>query len=85
MGGDELLRSVARFQREMLRKREEQGVKLMAKEPKSPEEKGKCLHTHTHTCLWPHERKFQLGLHQSPDNLLFPSLRGTSHTLEEVR
>ncbi|KAG7231197.1 hypothetical protein INR49_012028, partial [Caranx melampygus] len=39
MGGDELLRSVARFQREMLRKREEQGVKLMAKEPKSPEEK----------------------------------------------
>uniref|UniRef100_A0A667ZKM8 Anion exchange protein n=1 Tax=Myripristis murdjan TaxID=586833 RepID=A0A667ZKM8_9TELE len=28
MGGDELLRSVARFQREMLRKREEQGVKL---------------------------------------------------------
>ncbi|XP_029313350.1 anion exchange protein 2b isoform X2 [Cottoperca gobio] len=38
MGGDELLRSVARFQREMLRKREEQGVKL-AKEPKSLEEK----------------------------------------------
>ncbi|XP_042366041.1 anion exchange protein 2b isoform X2 [Plectropomus leopardus] len=38
MGGDELLRSVARFQREMLRKREEQGVK-MAKEPKSFEEK----------------------------------------------
>lgn len=38
MGGDELLRSVARFQREMLRKREEQGVKL-AKEPKSFEEK----------------------------------------------
>uniref|UniRef100_A0A8C2ZK17 Anion exchange protein n=1 Tax=Cyclopterus lumpus TaxID=8103 RepID=A0A8C2ZK17_CYCLU len=33
MGGDELLRSVARFQREMLRKREEQGGKL-AKEPK---------------------------------------------------
>uniref|UniRef100_A0A8D3DGV0 Anion exchange protein n=1 Tax=Scophthalmus maximus TaxID=52904 RepID=A0A8D3DGV0_SCOMX len=29
MGGDELLRSVARFQREMLRKREEQGVKLL--------------------------------------------------------
>uniref|UniRef100_A0A8C4ERE2 Anion exchange protein n=1 Tax=Dicentrarchus labrax TaxID=13489 RepID=A0A8C4ERE2_DICLA len=40
MGGDELLRSVARFQREMLRKREEQGVKLMANEPKSLEEKG---------------------------------------------
>ncbi|KAM6971021.1 anion exchange protein 2b isoform 1-T1 [Tautogolabrus adspersus] len=39
MGGDELLRSVARFQREMLRKREEQGVKLLAKEPKSFEEK----------------------------------------------
>ncbi|XP_035467990.1 anion exchange protein 2b isoform X7 [Scophthalmus maximus] len=39
MGGDELLRSVARFQREMLRKREEQGVKLLAKEPKSLEEK----------------------------------------------
>ncbi|KAM9337663.1 anion exchange protein 2-like [Symphorus nematophorus] len=38
MGGDELLRSVARFQREMLRKREEQGDKL-AKEPKSLEEK----------------------------------------------
>ncbi|XP_041817821.1 anion exchange protein 2b isoform X2 [Chelmon rostratus] len=39
MGGDELLRSVARFQREMLRKREEQEVKLLAKEPKSLEEK----------------------------------------------
>nr|QOU09171.1 csolute carrier family 4 member 2B [Lateolabrax maculatus] len=39
MGGDELLRSVARFQREMLRKREEQGGKLAAKEPKSLEEK----------------------------------------------
>ncbi|XP_008288535.1 anion exchange protein 2b isoform X2 [Stegastes partitus] len=39
MGDDELLRSVARFQREMLRKREEQGVKLSAKEPKSFEEK----------------------------------------------
>uniref|UniRef100_A0A673CMT9 Anion exchange protein n=1 Tax=Sphaeramia orbicularis TaxID=375764 RepID=A0A673CMT9_9TELE len=43
MGGDELLRSVARFQQEMLRKREEQGVKLMAKEPKSFEEKGEDL------------------------------------------
>lgn len=40
MGGDELLRSVARFQREMLRKREEEEVKLLAKEPKSLEEKG---------------------------------------------
>ncbi|XP_035811058.1 anion exchange protein 2b isoform X4 [Amphiprion ocellaris] len=38
MGDDELLRSVARFQSEMLRKREEQGVKA-AKEPKSFEEK----------------------------------------------
>uniref|UniRef100_A0A672IRJ9 Anion exchange protein n=1 Tax=Salarias fasciatus TaxID=181472 RepID=A0A672IRJ9_SALFA len=41
MAGDELLRSVARFQREMLRKRQEQGIKLLAKEPKSFEEKGK--------------------------------------------
>ena len=40
VGGDELLRSVARFQREMLRKREEQDEKLLAKELKSPEEKG---------------------------------------------
>uniref|UniRef100_A0AAY4DX23 Anion exchange protein n=1 Tax=Denticeps clupeoides TaxID=299321 RepID=A0AAY4DX23_9TELE len=39
VGGEELLRSVARFQREMLRKREEQEVKLMVKELKSPEEK----------------------------------------------
>ncbi|XP_017262247.1 anion exchange protein 2b isoform X2 [Kryptolebias marmoratus] len=39
MGDDELLRSVARFQREMLRKREEQEVKLLAKEPKSLEDK----------------------------------------------
>ncbi|XP_058486375.1 anion exchange protein 2b isoform X3 [Solea solea] len=39
MADDELLRSVARFQREMLRKREEQEVKLLAKEPKSFEEK----------------------------------------------
>ncbi|KAI4806490.1 hypothetical protein KUCAC02_017315 [Chaenocephalus aceratus] len=38
MGGDELLRSVARFQRDMLRKREEQGVKL-TKDPKSMEDK----------------------------------------------
>ncbi|KAM9839271.1 anion exchange protein 2b [Aulostomus maculatus] len=36
MGGDELLRSVARFQREMLRKRE---GKMLAEEPKSLEEK----------------------------------------------
>ncbi|XP_061093492.1 anion exchange protein 2b isoform X2 [Conger conger] len=39
VGGEELLRSVARFQREMLRKREEEEEKLLAKEPKSPEEK----------------------------------------------
>ncbi|KAM9775579.1 anion exchange protein 2b isoform X1 [Syngnathus typhle] len=37
MGGEELLRSVARFQREMMRKREE--GKLLADEPKSLEEK----------------------------------------------
>ncbi|KAF6720561.1 Anion exchange protein 2 [Oryzias melastigma] len=39
MGDDELLRSVARFQREMLRKREEQVINLMAKESKSLEDK----------------------------------------------
>lgn len=44
MGGDELLRSVARFQREMLRKREEQEVKLL--EPKSLEEKGEDVEAH---------------------------------------
>ncbi|XP_062849946.1 anion exchange protein 2a [Trichomycterus rosablanca] len=38
VGGDELLHSVARFQREMLRKRQEQEVKLQAKEPKRPED-----------------------------------------------
>ncbi|KAF4089653.1 hypothetical protein AMELA_G00069080 [Ameiurus melas] len=38
VGGDELLHSVARFQREMLRKRHEQEVKLQAKEPKRPED-----------------------------------------------
>lgn len=43
MGGDELLRSVARFQSEMLRKREE--FKLMTKEPKSLEEQGARLNT----------------------------------------
>lgn len=41
VGGEELLRSVARFQREMLRKREEQqGKELKVKEPKSPKDKG---------------------------------------------
>ncbi|XP_050953878.1 anion exchange protein 2b isoform X1 [Labeo rohita] len=39
LGGDDLLRSVAHFQREMLRKREEQEVALLSKEPKSLEEK----------------------------------------------
>lgn len=39
MGGDELLRSVARFQRDMLRKREEQEVKMLSKEPKSMKDK----------------------------------------------
>ncbi|KAL2085242.1 hypothetical protein ACEWY4_018562 [Coilia grayii] len=43
VGGDELLRSVARFQREMLRKREEQEAKLLAKELKSAEEKESLL------------------------------------------
>ncbi|XP_050987506.1 anion exchange protein 2a isoform X1 [Labeo rohita] len=38
VGGDELLHSIARFQREMLHKRHEQEVKLQAKEPKSPED-----------------------------------------------
>ncbi|KAM9332172.1 anion exchange protein 2b isoform 2-T3 [Pholidichthys leucotaenia] len=59
VGGDELLRSVARFQREMLRKREELEVKLLAKEPKSLEEKGNifyksrlicCCMTSCHDC-----------------------------------
>uniref|UniRef100_A0A8C2D2Y1 Anion exchange protein n=1 Tax=Cyprinus carpio TaxID=7962 RepID=A0A8C2D2Y1_CYPCA len=35
VGGDELLHSIARFQREMLHKRHEQEVKLQAKEPKN--------------------------------------------------
>ncbi|XP_071370095.1 LOW QUALITY PROTEIN: anion exchange protein 2-like, partial [Centroberyx affinis] len=35
VGGDELLHSIARFQREMLRKREEQSGKLQAPPPKS--------------------------------------------------
>uniref|UniRef100_A0A8C1A1F6 Anion exchange protein n=1 Tax=Cyprinus carpio carpio TaxID=630221 RepID=A0A8C1A1F6_CYPCA len=35
VGGDELLHSIARFQREMLHKRHEQEVKLQAKEPKT--------------------------------------------------
>ncbi|KAL7835600.1 hypothetical protein SRHO_G00279470 [Serrasalmus rhombeus] len=39
LGGEDLLRSVAHFQREMLRKREEQEISLLAKEPKSLEEK----------------------------------------------
>uniref|UniRef100_A0A8C4RYT8 Anion exchange protein n=1 Tax=Erpetoichthys calabaricus TaxID=27687 RepID=A0A8C4RYT8_ERPCA len=43
VGGDELLRSVASFQKEMLKKREEQEVKLLTKEPKTPEEKAALL------------------------------------------
>lgn len=43
LGGEELLRSVAHFQREMLRKREEQEISLLTKEPKSPEEKGQLI------------------------------------------
>ncbi|MBN3299284.1 B3A2 protein, partial [Amia calva] len=43
LSGEELLRSVARFQREMLRKREEQEGKLLTKEPQSPEEKESLL------------------------------------------
>uniref|UniRef100_A0A9R1SBH5 Anion exchange protein n=2 Tax=Cyprinus carpio TaxID=7962 RepID=A0A9R1SBH5_CYPCA len=38
VGGDELLHSIVRFQREMLHKRHEQEVKLQAKEAKSPED-----------------------------------------------
>ncbi|XP_048866358.1 anion exchange protein 2a isoform X2 [Brienomyrus brachyistius] len=38
VGGEELLRSVARFQREMLRKREEQEVKLLAKDVQSTQD-----------------------------------------------
>ncbi|XP_076829775.1 anion exchange protein 2a isoform X1 [Brachyhypopomus gauderio] len=38
VGGEELLHSVARFQRDLLRKRHEQDVRLQAKEPKSPED-----------------------------------------------
>lgn len=40
VGGDELLHSIVRFQREMLHKRHEQEVKLQAKEAKSPEDMG---------------------------------------------
>jgi len=83
MGSDELLRSVARFQREMLRKRDEQGGKL-AKEPKSHEEKGDESHR-----LWPYRRK---PPPLSYDFLLmsiitcsFPSHRGPPHAHEKVR
>uniref|UniRef100_A0A6Q2XPR5 Anion exchange protein n=1 Tax=Esox lucius TaxID=8010 RepID=A0A6Q2XPR5_ESOLU len=44
VGGEELLRSVARFQKEMLLKREErQGQKLKVKEPKSPKDKAQMI------------------------------------------
>lgn len=75
MGGDELLRSVARFQREMLRKREEQGVKLLAKEPKSLEEKG----THPSDL-----NEASVVIRIIPD-LLSTSHRSSPHTFEEVR
>lgn len=58
MGGDELLRSVARFQREMLAKRQEQGVKLV-KEPKSMEEKGNS----SNNLIKPYRRKRRLLFH----------------------
>lgn len=54
--GDELLRSVAHFQREMLRRREEQERRLLAGtalEPKSPEEKGRPGHTPPPPCRGP--------------------------------
>lgn len=40
VGGDELLHSIARFQKEILHKRHELEVKLQAKELKSPEDMG---------------------------------------------
>lgn len=40
VGGDELLHSVARFQREMLRKREEQSGKLQEKQPSIQQDEG---------------------------------------------
>ncbi|XP_033855670.3 anion exchange protein 2-like [Acipenser ruthenus] len=43
VGGEELLSSLARFQKEMLKKREEQDIKLLTKEPKTPEDKGALL------------------------------------------
>ncbi|XP_041101923.1 anion exchange protein 2-like [Polyodon spathula] len=41
VGGEELLSSLARFQKEMLKKREEQ--ELLTKEPKTPDDKGALL------------------------------------------
>lgn len=89
MGGDELLRSVARFQREMLRKREEQEVKLLAKEPKSLKDKGE------HPCLRPFQGKSDAdALHPTilindpifcyPEALLTP-LKKSDDPLERTR
>lgn len=75
VGGEELLRSVARFQREMLRKREELEVKLLAKEPKSPKDKG------LHRLVWASRRKIGCVFDYSPPLLL---CRSTAHTPEEV-
>ncbi|XP_060718281.1 anion exchange protein 2-like isoform X2 [Tachysurus vachellii] len=42
-GGEDLLRSITQFQRDMLRKREEQEINMMKNEQKSPEEKESLL------------------------------------------
>lgn len=75
MGGEELLRSVSRFQREMLRKREELEVKLLAKEPKSMKDKGlrhlvRAEHG-TFAVIFDHEPSLLFG-------------RSSSYTSEEV-
>lgn len=75
VGGEELLRSVARFQREMLRKREELEVKLSAKEPKSPKDKG------LHRFVRVSQRKIGCVFDYSPPLLL---RRSPAHTPEEV-
>lgn len=75
VGGEELLRSVARFQREMLRKREELDVKLLAKEPKSLKDKG------LHRLVRVYQRQFAGILIIIP---LFLFRRRPSQTPEEV-
>lgn len=76
MSSDELLRSVARFQQEMLRKREEQEIQLSAKEPKCLEEKGKhyILEVNCSQC------KLQ-GLFI----IFLPSPRGSTHSFKKAR